>query len=153
MTTARTRAVRGGNNMKHYAVWTPSYQPYVGYGEPSEGQVSDYVEVSAINKRQAKVAAVREMRNLSYQWVQDQESDRASPFTGLQLEEICEHGLPVKDKEWCTECGGPGPCDVQVTRNGGMCELLKGHLEEHTGYEWDKLTQKYDLPVYGEYKE
>lgn len=81
--------------MKHYTVCTPQYWTFVSMASldpPEYG--ADCVDVEAENKRAAKVAAVKEMRKQGMEWVQDQESDKASPFTGLVVfDPLCPHGI------------------------------------------------------------
>lgn len=94
----------------HYGVVTPqfwSYHYYYDIDPPEYG--ADYVEVEAPNKRRAKVEAVRKMRQEGMEWVSDQASDGASPFTGLKVLDLqCPHdscfcGLP--------ECDLPKECE------------------------------------------
>lgn len=79
----------------HYTVCTPQYISYYSYYDlepPDYG--ADCVDVEAPNKRQAKVEAVRKMRKEGMEWVKDQQSDKNSPFTGLEVFECeCEHGF------------------------------------------------------------
>lgn len=89
----------------HYIVYTPSFTSYRGvWGDPPEPPEygADVVEVIAKSKREAKVEAVRKMRAEGMEWVRGQESDGASPFTGLKVEDMkCKHGICH-----CRECGG-----------------------------------------------
>lgn len=85
----------------HYIVYTPTYTHYYSLWslEPPE-TVCDVVCVEASTKREAKVIAVREMRKQGLDWVLDQQSDGASPFTGLKADlATCEHGVC-----WCDLC-------------------------------------------------
>lgn len=79
----------------HYTVCTPKYTSYYSYDamEPPETG-ADCVTVIAETKRLAKVQAVKELRKIRSEWMQDQASDNASPFTGLEVfENVCPHGI------------------------------------------------------------
>ena len=79
--------------MGHYTVCTPQYTSYYGDMEPPEVG-ADCVTVIADTKRKAKVLAVKELRKKGSEWMQDQASDRASPFTGLEVfDELCPHNI------------------------------------------------------------
>ncbi len=89
----------------HYLVYTPTFTAYHGsvflMTEPPE-ETCDVVEVIAPNRRAARVAAVREMRRQHMTWIEDQQSDGASPFTGLKVDDMrCTHGICH-----CATCGG-----------------------------------------------
>ena len=95
----------------HYTVCTPQYWDY---GDPWLLEPPEYgadcVEVESDNKRRAKVLAVQEMRKRRMLWVRDQQSDKASPFTGLEVFELeCLHGIchcMIKD------CLKKGDCKI-----------------------------------------
>ena len=61
----------------HWWVYTPPY------GDDQYSYGSDVVEVEAPNKRKALVLGIRKLRLERSRWVQDQQSDRRSPFNGL----------------------------------------------------------------------
>lgn len=79
----------------HYIVCTPKYTYYYpSYAMESPEIVVDCVEVDAPNKKRAKVEAVRKLRADGSDWMLDQQSDGASPFTGLQVfDAVCKHGF------------------------------------------------------------
>lgn len=92
-------------------IWTPTYIKYPGniWGDmpepPEEG--ADVVFVEASNKRAALVKGVRALRKMGSDWILDQQSDGASPFTGLHAQKAeCEHGFC-----WCElpDCIQPNP--------------------------------------------
>lgn len=91
----------------HWSVYTPTYMDYgSAYDlEPPE-YTCDYVEVAAPTKRKALVAGVRALRAMGSDWLLDQQSDGASPFTGLKAESmVCEHGFCHHcEPDICTEC-------------------------------------------------
>ena len=66
--------------MKFYVVTPP-------YGEPPfDNYGSDVVVVYAINKRQARVHGLAELRKIQSGWVQKKESNKENPFNGLKVE-------------------------------------------------------------------
>ncbi len=65
--------------MKYFVVTPPYEQVYGEYG-------SDVAEVEATSKREALVKGLRELRRMRSRWLQDQASDRHSPFAGLKAE-------------------------------------------------------------------
>ena len=77
--------------MTKYAVITPEYDYVLGPSAylPDDAHLTepgcDYVEVEASSLRHAKVLAVRQWRLEGTQWVKDQQSNNASPFTGLKV--------------------------------------------------------------------
>lgn len=113
----------------HYTVCTPQFWDYSYMGperlDPPE-YGADCVDVESPNKKQAKVEAVRKMRKEGMSWVNDQDSDKASPFTGLQVFDIqCEHGFCG-----CTlsDCIQPNPEYLLLSE---CPECLKGWEEEY----------------------
>src|SRR6185312_16804386 len=80
---------------QHYTVCTPQYTTYYMYDGPETG--ADCVTVIAPNKKRAKVEAVRELRKMQSEWLDD---STASPFVGLIVyENGCSHG-----NCWCDLC-------------------------------------------------
>ena len=72
-----------GTPMSRYYVVTPPYERInQSYYCPNEWG-SDVVEVEAVNKIDAKVVGLRELRRTRSHWVQDMESDKRNPFNGL----------------------------------------------------------------------
>ena len=65
-----------------YCVYTPAYEQ--GYNEYG----SDTAIVEAPNKKAALVEGVRQLRLSQSRWLQDQQSNGCSPFTGLKAEEL-----------------------------------------------------------------
>lgn len=79
----------------HWEVYTPQY---MNYGSPFDLEppeyTCDWVVVEAETRRQALVEGVRELRRIGSDWILDQQSDGASPFTGLKANKmLCEHGF------------------------------------------------------------
>src|ERR1700674_701285 len=97
--------------MKHWWVVTPEYGEVIPILDDGSGPMeyqSDVVCVDAPNKRAAKVAAVRRLRDLFPNgWLRDHD---ANPFTGLKAEPAeCKHGKIACDCErrqddYCEEC-------------------------------------------------
>ena len=81
--------------MPKYAVCSPFYSATMPILEDGSGpleETCDYIEVEAETPRQAKVFAVRAWRALNTknrheaEWIANQRSNGASPFTGLKVE-------------------------------------------------------------------
>jgi len=94
----------------HWEVYTPQYMTYGSpWGDPPEPPEygCDWVCVEADTKREALVKGVRKLREEKSEWLEDQASDGASPFTGLKAAKLqCEH-----DYCHCTlpDCIQPNP--------------------------------------------
>ena len=81
--------------MTRYMVVTPEYEVVVPTLDDGSGPMEptcDVLEVEASNAREAKIMAVREWRRMQHDgrwrqahWIADQQSNGASPFTGLQV--------------------------------------------------------------------
>jgi hypothetical protein len=76
--------------MGRWLVMTPPYEATVEWigGYPRREVERDVVEVEAPTRRAAKVAAVRMFRAMRTEWMADQATDGASPFTGLVVEPL-----------------------------------------------------------------
>jgi len=68
---------------KHYWVITPEFPVSAIDGYAAR----DVVEVFALNKRQARVLGLRELRRQRSHWVQNAYSNGQCPFAGLKVEE------------------------------------------------------------------
>lgn len=81
--------------MPDYLVATPTYKQKINLGAfgPGDGsgpieKVRDVVEVTAEDEDQAKVMAVRRMREKGMRWVEDRRVDGRTPFAGLEVTRI-----------------------------------------------------------------
>lgn len=109
-----TKSVTRPRVLKHWMVVTPEYQSLSEYidGYSLYEPACDVVSVEAYTKREALIAGVAEMRRKKLEWIRDQESDKASPFSGLKAESaLCSHGycwcdICTDKPEWseCKEC-------------------------------------------------
>ena len=69
--------------LKHYYVITPEFDVSAIEGYAAH----DVVEVFALNRRHARVLALRAFRKQQSQWVQDRRSDGQCPFAGLKVKD------------------------------------------------------------------
>lgn len=91
--------------MQDYLVATPEYGRRINLGAfgPGDGtgpieRVRDVVEVTAEDEKQAKVKAVRRMREKGMRWVEDRDCDGKTPFAGLEVTRV---DVPEeKREEW-----------------------------------------------------
>ena len=95
--------------MKHYNVLSPEMSEieYIpGLGNGPRVYFCCGCTVEANTKREAKIAAIKSPD--MQEWVAEQRSNGANPFTGLMVEEaLCEHGIcccEICGWENCKEC-------------------------------------------------
>lgn len=134
----------------HWSVVTPEYGTVIPILDDGTGPIeygADYVCVEADTKRQALVAGVRKLRSTGSHWMEDQNSDGASPFTGLKAEKLlCPHGVccfcdldncPIQydtvvcqqcEDDWNRECEHKfyQPTDITC----GNCGLTRGQIHD-----------------------
>lgn len=91
--------------MTRYGVLSPSFTSFNVYDGTYGCSVQDYEEVEAETPAKAKAAAVRIMRRQRDSWVADNLSDGHSPFKGLQVFRLCEHGARLSEHRR-GECDG-----------------------------------------------
>lgn len=93
-----------------FGVATPeySYMENVYMGRGPIRTIRDYVEVRAEDAEEAKVEAVRKMREEGMQWVQDRATDDKTPYAGLEVTDLgpdcaCGHAKGQHEpKDWET---------------------------------------------------
>ena len=68
-----------------YVVCTPIYERPSGYYNYPPEPGADFVEVEAVNKKEAMVKGLRLLRQSKSEWICDKDFDKKNPFNGLSV--------------------------------------------------------------------